>query len=192
MEASTKISFCLPNELDEGACPYSLIHFLVNKHNELVQLVDEALLLRAKRSHHELVRAKAISHRFLTSAHCFDCPIEEFSSFLEKQCITMAAPGYDYGKAENRLISSYMSNLPAIDYKQEFFVYTREQKGTLDRLNQKLSQEELLPETVVLIKGELVSPAAGQKLLEMVEIVIDFLCSTGGPLTFILFSFAFI
>ena len=98
MEGSTFISFCLPNDLDEGLCVTALMDYLVGKHNELVMRVDETQLLRTKRSHHELARAKSISSRFLTSAHCFQFDSAKFLAFLETKCVTPA--GYDFAKAE--------------------------------------------------------------------------------------------
>jgi hypothetical protein len=176
------ISFCLPNELDEGLCPLALVQYLVTRHNELIQMCDEAQVLRRTRQRKEVSRAKMISSRFLTAAHCFDCGIEDFLSFLEKQCVTQAAPGFDFAKAESRLIDRYLCNLPAIDLEQSGFTYAHEQEGTLVVLRQKLRQEPLAPDMLEAIKRDFSNPANSQKMMETLEVVIDFLGSTGGAI----------
>jgi hypothetical protein len=40
MGPTVPISFCLVGEQDEGICALALIRFLVERHNEFVQLVD--------------------------------------------------------------------------------------------------------------------------------------------------------
>ena len=183
MELQTKFSFCLPNDKDEGLCPMALIEYLVSKHNELVQRVDEALLLRTKRSRQEASRAKAISSRFLTSAHCFNYNLSEFISFLEKQCVSAeVTTGYDFAKAEARLIERYLTALPAIDLELAGFMFAHEQQGTMVGLRQKLKQEALSPDVVAAIKREFTGPAQSFRMLDTIEIVIDVLSSTGGSM----------
>jgi hypothetical protein len=186
MDLDAPVSFCLPNELDEGLCPTALTQYLVNKHNNLVQLADEALLLRVKRSRQETSRAKAISSRFLTAAHCFNYNLSDFISFLEKQCVSTdggsGTAGYNFAKAEARLIERYLTALPAIDLEQSGFVYAHEQQGTLTTLRQKLRQEALPADIITAIKKDFTSPAQSQRMLDTLEVVIDFLGATGGSM----------
>lgn len=178
MEGSTFISFCLPNDIDEGICPLAFIQYLVEKHNELVHMVDEVLLKRAKRSHREEFRAKSISARFFTSAHCFCFDSADFLSFVEKKCVTTTGTGYDFAKAEARLVGE-LAGLPHIEHKQENFNYNREH-ATLATLEEKLPQVELAPDVVDAVRREVNSSALASRIMETVEIVIDFLISTGG------------
>jgi hypothetical protein len=187
MNMDAPVSFCLPNELDEGLCPTALTQYLVNKHNNLVQIVDETLLLRTKRSRQESCRVKSISSRFLTGAHCFKYSLPEFISFLEKQCMSapsdIAAKGaYNFAKAESRLIERYLTALPAIDLEQSGFVYAHEQQGSLAMLREKLRQEPLSAGLITTIKRDYASPAQSQRMLDTLEVVMDFLGSTGGSL----------
>jgi len=180
MDESKCISFCLPGSEDEGLCPVALISFLNTKHNELVQLVDEALLMRSKRTRQETTRAKSVSSRFMTSAHAFHCDQSEFRSFVEKQCVLATRSGYDFAKAEARLIDQYMSSLPAVDLFQIGFVYAHEQVGVISTLRQKVPQVPLSADTMDAIKKDFLNPAGAQRVLEYLEVVILFLGATGG------------
>jgi hypothetical protein len=46
MTPETPIVFSLPGDADESMCPFHLATYLVEQHNDFVQRVDQALLMR--------------------------------------------------------------------------------------------------------------------------------------------------
>jgi len=186
MDLSTPVIFCLPGEKDEGLCTISLVTFMKNRHNDLVQLVDEMLLLRQRRNHREQLRAGAISSRFMTSAHALQYDLEtELIPFFEKQYMRSTESGtrgYDFAKAEAMLVDRYLVNLPAINLEVQGFMFAHEEVGSigLSLLRRKIPQEPLTRDVFSSIKRDLANPATAQSLLDLVETAISFLGGTGG------------
>lgn len=186
MDSSTPVIFCLPCEKDEGLCTISLVTFMKNRHNDLVQLVDEMLLLRQRRNHREQLRAGDISSRFMTSAHALTYDLEtELIPFFEKlymQSSEGGTFGYDFAKAEAMLVDRYLVNLPAINLEVQGFMFAHEDVGSsgLSLLRRKIRQESLSRDLLSAIKRDLGNPAIAQSLLDQVETAISFLGGTGG------------
>lgn len=190
MSGETPLSFSLPNEHDEGNCPLSLIHYLIEKHNTFAQRVDESLLLRSrvKTSSVESTfvdRVPLISSRFLTSAHTIRCDLQDLLPLLEKHCLSSdqsGRVGYDFGKAENLIIDRFFSDIPAIDLEMPGFRFAHEQylQGGMSVLRQKIRQHSLPLDIIRAIQREVNTPAVAQQILELVEQAVSFLSTTGG------------
>jgi hypothetical protein len=186
MDASKPMVFSLPCDKDEGLCTMGLVTFIKNKHNDMVQLVDETLLLRQRRNHREQWRAGVISSRFLTAAHSLQYNLEtELIPFFEKQCMRTSeggTQGYDFYKAEAMLVDRVLVNLPAIDLEQQGFSFSHEEIGStgISILRQKVKQEPLARDISSVIKRDLSNPATALGLLNLVETAISFLGGTGG------------
>lgn len=199
MSHNVPVSFSLPNELDEGNCPLSLIHYLIEKHNTFAQRVDEALLLRSRQSKlgnnviddEQIIieRVPLISSRFMTTAHTIRCDIEhDFIPLLEMHCMTnddkTGSIAYDFMKAENLIIDRFLADIPAIDLEMPGFRFSHEQhlQGGLSMLRQKIKQISLPQDIIRNIQREINTPANAQYLLELIEQVISFVSATGGSI----------
>lgn len=194
MDLNTPLSFSLPNEFDEGNCPLSLIHYLIEKHNTFAQRVDESLLLRSRAktvSSENLAidRVPIISSRFMTSAHTIRCDItQDLLPLLEKHCVLhdnqSGFLGYDFAKAETLIIDRFLSDIPAIDLEMPGFRFAHENflHGGMIVLRQKIKQH-LLPQDIIrLIQREILTPVVAQQFIDLVEQAVSFISTTGGTL----------
>jgi hypothetical protein len=193
MTRETPLSFSLPNEHDEGNCPLSLIHFLIEKHNTFAQRVDEAMLLRSRlvKPSETLVvdRVPLISSRFLTSAHTIRCHIlQDLFPLVEKHCLGNDERSgffrFDYSKAENLIIDRFLADIPAVDLEMPGFRFSHEYylQGGMSVLRQKIKQQPLPPEIIRAIQREVQTPVIAQQILELVEQAVSFVSTTGGTL----------
>jgi len=181
MREDTQLSFCLPCREDEGICPLALIQHLAALHNGVVAAVDERELTSARQEHHASRRTRLVSSRHLTSAHTIRYDLEnDVIPYFAKQCVTQS--GYDFSKAEARLIDQHLSGAPAIDLEMKTFTFAHEQhlQGGLAPLKAKIPQERLAPEICEAIARELASPTRAQAILDLLETVVPFIVSTGG------------
>jgi hypothetical protein len=192
MSNETPLSFSLPNEHDEGNCPLSLIHYLIEKHNTYAQRVDESLLLRSRMKNSSgenmfVDRVPLISSRFLTSAHTIRCDLhQDLLPLLEKHCLSndsqSGRAGFDFVKAENLIIDRFLSDIPAVDLEMPGFRFAHEQylQGGMSVLRQKIKQHPLPLDIIRAIQREVNTPVIAQQILELVEQAISFLSTTGG------------
>ena len=81
MNLDTPIAFSLPSENDEGICPLQLARFLGEKHNRMVEMVDELLLLRGEEFQRAATRQPVVSSKFFSQAHCLRTLQAGFSLF---------------------------------------------------------------------------------------------------------------
>jgi len=105
---------------------------------------------------------------------------DEIIPFLSKQCMTQS--GYDFAKAEARLIDHYLARVPALDTEMRVFTFAHEQhaSGVLTSFKQKVKQTALAPEVSEAIKREIGSATRASAILEVMETVVSFLSATGG------------
>lgn len=184
MTLTTPISYSLPNNLDEGVCPLALVGFMIQKHNAVVELVDEAVLLRMQNFQRESALLHTISYRFLTEAHTINVSFEnDFVPFLEKQCVMDNGRGYDFAKAEDMLIRRYLSRARMIDVEFPGFNYAHEESENISRIREYLKQTPMPSDVLDAIKREITTPAHGQMLLDLLETLIAILGSSLGSAT---------
>lgn len=194
MDLDTPLSFSLPNEHDEGNCPLSLIHYLIEKHNTFAQRVDEYLLFRSRDKNltdnfRVVERVPLISSRFLTSAHTIRCDMAlDLWPLLGKYSVVLddrsGFLGYDFAKAENIIVERFLSDIPVIDLEIPGFRFSHEQylHGGMTVLRQKIKQQLIPQDFVRLIQREISSPILAHKFLDHVEQVVSFISSTGGKM----------
>ena len=121
MHRESELAFCLPGAADEGLCPGALAQFLVNQHNDFVQRVDQAMLMRNQDVQRHATRTNEISSDFMSSAHAlvFDTR-GEFVPYVFKQCVRYNELGetlYDFGAAEKFLVDRYFRNKPLVNLR---------------------------------------------------------------------------
>ncbi|KNC55646.1 uncharacterized protein AMSG_01915 [Thecamonas trahens ATCC 50062] len=188
MERSTPLAFSLCSDKDEGICPVALVRFLVEKHNTLVERVDEVLLLGGR----ELQRAggsgNVVQGAFMTPAHVLACDRElDFAPYVEKQCVQYTQSGdivYDFAAAQGHLVARFLGGKPLIDVELRMTRFVSEggvASGML-AVRQKIVQEPLPRELAEAITRDLSSLAVAHRVLQTLETVAAFLSATGGSL----------
>jgi hypothetical protein len=191
----TSVAFILPFSEGPGLCVHTLLTYLTDIHNNLVQMLDETLLLRGRegRRSGENNEHLVVSSRFFTNSQSIRYDMEgDFIPFLEKQCVLMGSSmtgsargvSYDFQKAQLRLIERYFSNVPVIDYEMQRYQFAHEQVqgGGIASLREKISQEVIPLDIARNIENDLTSPAEAAAVLEIVETAISFISSTGGSM----------
>lgn len=182
-DEKTPLSFSLPYEKDEGVCPLTLLRALGARHNQFIERLNEALLLRG-REHVATARESNVSSKFFSTSHAINYDLQgAIEPFLEKQCVQYSSNGnvlYDFRKAEQYLLDVVFSGKPVIDLEIRMMQYTNTQQEGTYLLKQKVRQEPLSKETEEKILKELGSPSVARACLELLETCISFLQATGG------------
>ena len=184
MELSTPISFCLPNEKDEGICPLTLANFLGQNHNRFIERVDEYLLMRGDELQRSGGRQGVVSSKFFSQGHSLSYDFGVFAQFVEKQCVRNSKTGsviYDFRAAEQYLLDRFLSGKPLIDLVVRMVQFT-DAAGVANTslLRQKVEQVPLPPDMAASVVKDLGGPTKAQVCLDLLETCISFLQSTGG------------
>jgi hypothetical protein len=176
------VAFSLPGPTDEGMCPDFLAQALVDAHNDFVQRVDQALLLRGLDVQRHATRTTEVASTFMTTAHALSFDLaSEFVPYVAKHCIAVGDDGeeaFDFGLAETFLIERYFRNKPLVNVRLRGFHYADEQTEARTSLKAKVKQEPLPHAVAQRIKEQLVGVAAAQHALGQMETVINFLAAT--------------
>ena len=187
MSETLPISFCLPAEKDEGICALALTQFLVQKHNSLIEKVDEVMLMKGEELQRNSDEQNVVTSKFFVSAHTLTYSLEQhFIPFVEKQCVHFASNGsvvYDFGNAERYLIDMVFSSKPLIDLVIRMIQYSDAQAGGSHlALKRKLRMEPLTKAMQRTINQEIGAPSQAHKCLELLDTCINLLQATGGNL----------
>jgi hypothetical protein len=188
MSPSTPIAFSLPGESDEAMCPFYLSQYLIEQHNDFVQRVDQALLMRRQDLQRHSTRVNEISSGFMTEAHVLHVNTEtEFAPYVLKQCVRYDAASAeaicDFGSAEKFLLDRYFRNKPLINLRLRGFKYA-DDRSSGRNLSAKIAQETLQYDVARRIKEELQPwPANAIRALEILETCINFLTSASFALS---------
>lgn len=178
MNRDVVVAFSLPGPSDEGMCPDFLAQHLVTTHNEFVQCVDQALLLRNQDVQRHATRTKEVQSSFMTQAHALEFALEsEFVPYVEKQCVSYSQLGetdYDYAAAE-KFLDRYFRNKPLLNLRLRGFNYADEQAEARASLGSKVAQMKLPHALATRIRAQVKNTAAAMHTLET---VINFLSAT--------------
>ena len=182
MSPATPIAFSLPGESDEAMCPFYLAQYLVDQHNDFVQRVDQALLMRRQDLQRHSTRVNEVSSDFMTEAHVLQVNMEtEFAPYVLKQCVRYDADAAeaicDFGSAEKFLLDRYFRNKPLLNLRLRGFKYADDVSAGRN-LGAKVAQVDLNYDVARRIKEELEPwPANALRALEILETCINFLTS---------------
>ena len=176
------VAFSLPGPTDEGMCPDFLAQALVNTHNDFVQRVDQALLLRNQDVQRHATRITEVTSTFMTQAHALSFNLQdEFVPHVAKHCIAVGDDGeeaFDFENAETFLVERYFRNKPLLNLRLRGFNYADEQTAARANLGAKVKQEALPHAIGLRIREQLVGVAAAQHALGQMETVSNFLAAT--------------
>ena len=186
MNPEVKMAFTLPGAKDEGMCPAHIAEFLKDQHNECVQRVDQAMLMRNQDLQRHSTRENEVLSTFMTPAHVlrFDTTTE-FVPYVMKQCVRHTAAGEtacDFASAEKFLMDRYFRNKPLVNLRLRGFKYADDVSGGRT-LASKVPQVPLAYDVARRITEELQSvPENAHRALEMLETCTNFLTSASFAL----------
>ena len=195
MNDGVVVAFSLPTPTDEGMCPDFLAQALVNTHNDFVQRVDQALLMRNQEVQRHASRTTEIASTFMTPAHALEFELEEeFVPYVAKHCLAYDDEGeaaFDFvslmcnlpphrhcadnnlpvrqGVAEKFLVERYLRNKPLLNLRLRGFNYADEHTQERAELSSKVSQQLLPHGFADRIREQLVGAAAAQHALSQVR-----------------------
>jgi len=184
--AELPISFALVGRENENLLPLALIQWMCNKHNELVQRIDEVLLLRQKESQRYAGSDRNLSSRFFTRANAITYQMELVLPVVEKQCVAYTASNdiqYDFKKAEDWLIDRFLTSKPVIDVELREFEYPGDSViAKREILQGKIAQEALSPDVEDDIRNELSTAARAARSLRAAEMCVSFITASSAEL----------
>jgi len=130
----------------------------------------------------------SVSSRFFGLAHAITYDLQgSFLPYMEKHCVQVSDNGsisYDFANAEQYLLEVVLSGKPLLDLEVRTMQFTNAassgDSGNVSLLAQKVKQQPLPRDISENILKELRSPVEALRCLELLEVCISFLLTTGG------------
>jgi len=169
----SEMIWCIADSSNEGICPLALTQWLVERHNELVQVVSAARGYPGRK----------VSSRLLGQHDvvCYDG--EELMRFLRTRCVTYGVGGnlnFDFQQLEQHLRQELVR--PEITIELRAFQWLGETFAAMSELKTVIRQRDLSPEVVDRLKSELTSPSVANLCLQKVQMSISFILKSAGAL----------
>eukprot|EP01130_Rhizamoeba_saxonica_P005883 TRINITY_DN2328_c0_g2_i1.p1 TRINITY_DN2328_c0_g2~~TRINITY_DN2328_c0_g2_i1.p1 ORF type:complete len:3185 (-),score=755.13 TRINITY_DN2328_c0_g2_i1:18-8699(-) len=179
MDKQVRLVFCLADDQDEGLCPLSLLTSMVDKHNQLFDIIKDRLY-----EQYDYV----IPARMMKEFHCIQYSLEEIIPFLQRQFDQDLKYGkgstisYDFARIEQYIIDNFLAGKPQINLNLKRFSFANETRktGVLSSLNQKIEQINLTEDLKEKILQDMSSLAHIHEVMRILEVTIGFLSATGG------------
>jgi len=129
-----------------------------------------------------------VSSRFFGPAHAITYDLAgSFLPYMEKHCVQVSDSGsiiYDFANAEQYLLEVVLSGKALLDLEVRTIQFTNAassgDSGNVSLLAQKVKQQPLPRDIAENILKELRSPVEALHCLELLEVCISFLLTTGG------------
>jgi hypothetical protein len=162
------LSFTIMDEADEGICPHLLTHWLVERHNELVQIVNAANGIPNE-------DIPIVSSR-LAGPHDLCSYTENFLMlYLRNRCVTYGVGGrlnIDLRQLERHLRRELLR--PMVQLESQKFHWLGEASGLVSSLRTTITQKEITADIVERLKGE-VTPLIANTCAQTVQTAISFI-----------------
>ncbi|CAK0875561.1 unnamed protein product, partial [Prorocentrum cordatum] len=165
--------YCIADEKNEGICPLALTQWLVERHNELVQIVGNATGYPGKK----------VSSRMLALHDVVVYSEEELMRFVRSRCVTYSGGGklkFDFSQVERHLRQELAR--PALEMEMRAFGWLGESLAVSGELRATIAQRGLSHAVEERIRSELTSPAMAGLVLQKVQMTVSFLLKCGGSL----------
>lgn len=170
----SEMVWCIADQQGEGICPLALTQWLVERHNELVQVVSAAVGFPARK----------VSSRLLGQHDVVIYDGDELMRFLRSRCVTYGVGGklnFDFLGLEQQLQREL--SRPEITIELRAFQWLGESFSAVSELRSVIKQKELPPETVERLKAELSSTSVAHACLQKVQMSTAFILKSGGALS---------
>eukprot|EP00927_Polykrikos_kofoidii_P043511 TRINITY_DN37576_c0_g1_i1.p1 TRINITY_DN37576_c0_g1~~TRINITY_DN37576_c0_g1_i1.p1 ORF type:complete len:1623 (-),score=285.47 TRINITY_DN37576_c0_g1_i1:81-4868(-) len=170
----SEMVWCIADSANEGICLLALTQWLVERHNELVQVVGAASKYPARK----------VSSRLLGQHDVVGYDKDDLMRFLRSRCVTYGVGGrlnFDFQQLEQQLRGELAK--PEITVEIRAFQWLGETFAALNELKSVIKQRDLPPEVVDRLKFELAAPAVAHVCLQKVQMSISFILKSGGALS---------
>eukprot|EP00746_Dinoflagellata_sp_MGD_P036569 gnl/MRDRNA2_/MRDRNA2_18774_c0_seq1.p1 gnl/MRDRNA2_/MRDRNA2_18774_c0~~gnl/MRDRNA2_/MRDRNA2_18774_c0_seq1.p1 ORF type:complete len:721 (-),score=121.05 gnl/MRDRNA2_/MRDRNA2_18774_c0_seq1:5-1900(-) len=168
------LSFAIMDEADEGICPHLLTHWLVERHNELVQIVNVANGIPND-------DIPIVSSR-LAGPHDL-CSYNErlLMLYLRNRCVTYGVGGrlnIDLSQLERHLRRELLR--PMVQMESQKFHWLGEATAVSSSLRSTITQKDISPDIGERLKGDLSQPSIANACAQTVQTAIAFIQASGG------------
>jgi len=166
--------WCIADSANEGICPLALTQWLVERHNELVQVVSAAIGYPARK----------VSSRLLGKHDVIYYSENSLMVFLKSRCVTYGVGGklnFDFKQLEQQLHRE--CSRPEITMELRGFHWLGESFAGGSELRGMVAQRELMPDTIERIKAELTSVSVANLCLQKVHMSISFILKSASGLS---------
>jgi hypothetical protein len=170
----SSLLYCIADEKDEGICPLALTRWLVERNNELVQVVSNSMNYPARK----------VSSRMLGQQDVISYDSDEMARFLHTRCVTYGDGGkliFDLKQLEQKLRKEMSRPEILVELRQ--FQWLGESFSMGNELKTVVKQRDLTPEVIERIKTELASPTLANLSLQKVQMSVSFILKSGGALS---------
>ena len=185
MDEKAPLCFSLPDERDEGICPLSFTSYMIDTHNRLVDGVSKVSKLH--------VASFAVPLHLVEESHMVAFDVErDLLPFVQMHAEQPLAYGrgsdtaYNFARIEQHVFDNVLSSKPMVEPEVRKFNFADEIRATgrMALLAQHIGQEDLPGPLQQKLEHELSgSPSTMRKCLQVLEICVGFLGSTGKSKT---------
>jgi len=165
--------YCIADPQNEGICPLALTQFLVERHNELVQVVSAA----------NGYPGKKVSTRLLAQHDVVNYSGAQLMKFLKSRCVTYGSGGklnFDFKQLEQKLRREL--SRPELTMELRGFNWLGESFAIGNQLRTVLPQRELAADVAARIRQEVTSPSVASQIVQQVQITVSFILKSGVAL----------
>ncbi|CAK0799979.1 unnamed protein product [Prorocentrum cordatum] len=162
--------YCIADPQNEGICPLALTQFLVERHNELVQVVSSA----------NGYPVKKVSTRLLAQHDVVNYNGSQLMKFLKSRCVTYGVGGklnFAFKQLEQKLRREL--SRPELTMEVRGFNWLGESFAIGSQLRTVLPQRDLAADVVARIREEVTSPSVASQMVQEVQITISFILKSG-------------
>jgi hypothetical protein len=182
LNRDSALVWCIADQANEGICPLALTQWLVERHNELVQVVSASAASGQRQN--ERAAARKVSSRLLGQHDivCYDK--EELMRFLKNRCVTYGVGGklnFDFTQLEQHLLRELAR--PEITMELRAFQWLGEAHTAVNELRTVIKQRDLTPEIAERLRAELASTSLAHACLQKVQMSTSFVLKSGGALS---------
>lgn len=172
INADTPLSFLIADLADEGLCPLAFTQWLVQQHNQIVQLVAAA---------RNDDTALEVSSRLLGAHETLRYDEAKLLRFVRARCLAYGTGGrleYDFATLERHLRREL--HAPLVKWEHKKFRFLEDQAAAASVLRAALPQKPLPRDLEARLTAELGSVAVASSCAQLVEQSIAFILSTGA------------
>jgi hypothetical protein len=163
--------YCIADPQNEGICSLALTQFLVERHNELVQVVSAA----------DGYPGKKVNSRLLAHHDIIHYSQEEMMRFLKSRCVTYGSGGklkFDFKQLEQQLRRELAR--PELTMELRGFNWLGETFAMGSKLNEVLNQKDIPLDVAERIRAEVSSQSVASQMIQKVQMSTSFILKSGG------------
>jgi len=174
IDRDSQMVCCIADSTGVGICALALTSWLVERHNELVQVVSASMGYPARK----------VSSRLLGQHDVVYYDENALMRFLRSRCVTYGVGGklnFDFKQMEHHLGRELSK--PEITMELRAFQWLGDNVSGNNELKTVIKQKDLMPDTIERLKVEMSSPSVANLCLQKVQMSVSFILKSGGGLS---------